>query len=64
MENTPPDNHTEKSYGWKFRVVLAVVPRLLHILATALFHTCRVRYIGKENEDQFIREGKPMLFVT
>lgn len=51
-------------YGWKFRLLLAIVPRLFHIVAHVICRTCRITVIGKENEDQFLRQGKPILFVS
>jgi lysophospholipid acyltransferase (LPLAT)-like uncharacterized protein len=51
-------------YEWKFRLLLAIVPKLVHIILHALFRTCRITVIGKENEDQFLRHGKPILFVS
>lgn len=54
----------DQKYGWKFRLLLAVVPRLVYITLHVLFRTCRITVIGKENEDQFLREGKPILFVS
>ena len=51
-------------YDWKFRLLLAVVPRLFHIISTLIFHTCRVTFVNKEYDDQFLREGKPSLFVS
>ena len=55
---------SEKKHDWKFRLLLAIVPRLFYIISNVLFRTCRVTVIGKENEDQFLREGKPILFVS
>ncbi len=57
-------DESEKKYDWKFRLVLAVVPRLFHILTYPLYRTYRVTVFGKENEDQFLRRGKPCLFVS
>lgn len=51
-------------YDWKFRLLLAIVPRLFHLVATAIYRTCRITVIGKEHEDQFMRQGKPILFVS
>jgi lysophospholipid acyltransferase (LPLAT)-like uncharacterized protein len=51
-------------YDWKFRLLLAIVPRLFYLVANAIYRTCRIAVVGKENEDQFLREGKPSLFVS
>ena len=60
---TPADGSKEK-YNWKFRLLLAVAPRLFHLSTYAIYKTCRIEVFGKENEDQFIRAGKPSLFVS
>jgi len=54
----------KKRYDWKFRLVLALVPRLFTLFAGALYRTCRIEIFGKEHEDQFLREGQPLLFVS
>jgi len=53
-----------EKYNWKFRLLLATGPRLFYLLAQAIYRTCRITVIGKENEDQFLRQGKPSLFVS
>ncbi len=64
VESRPsPDGPGEK-YDWKFRLLLAIAPRLFYLVAQAIFRTCRITVIGKENEDQFLRLGKPSLFVS
>jgi lysophospholipid acyltransferase (LPLAT)-like uncharacterized protein len=60
---TAGDGAKEK-YDWKFRLLLAVAPRLAYAALYTLFRSCRIEFIGKENEDQFLREGKPSLFVS
>jgi lysophospholipid acyltransferase (LPLAT)-like uncharacterized protein len=57
-------NESKGKYSWKFRLLLAVGPRLFYLLAHAIYRTCRITVIGKENEDQFLRQGKPSLFVS
>jgi lysophospholipid acyltransferase (LPLAT)-like uncharacterized protein len=57
------ENQTPE-YDWKFRLLLAIVPRLFYLISSAIFHTCRVTFVGKEYDDQFLREGKPSLFVS
>jgi hypothetical protein len=53
-----------KKYDWKFRLLLAIVPRIFFYGASLLYRTCRIELFGKEHEDQFLREGKPILFVS
>lgn len=55
---------SKKKYGWKFRLLLAVGPRLFHLMSHVIYRTCRIEVIGKENEDQFLNGGKPSLFVS
>lgn len=54
----------DEKYDLKFRLLLAIVPRLVWIVLHVLFRTCRITFIGKENEDQFLRQGKPVLIVS
>ncbi len=55
---------SKKKYDWKFRLLLAIGPRLFHLMSHVIYRTCRIEVFGKENEDQFLREGKPSLFVS
>lgn len=57
-------DESREKYNWKFRLLLAVGPRLFYLLAHSIYRTCRITVIGKENEDQFLRQGKPSLFVS
>jgi lysophospholipid acyltransferase (LPLAT)-like uncharacterized protein len=57
-------DESREKYNWKFRLLLAAGPRLFYLLAHAIYRTCRITVIGKENEDQFLRQGKPTLFVS
>jgi hypothetical protein len=57
-------HESSTKYNWKFRLMLAVGPPLFYLLANAIYRTCRITIIGKENEDQFLRQGKPSLFVS
>lgn len=63
-ESRPVADRPKKKYDWKFRLLLAVAPRLFYLVTHAIFRTCRITVIGKENEDQFLRQGKPSLFVS
>jgi hypothetical protein len=64
MTRTRATQQPAKKYNWKYRLLFAIVPRLFFFFSHALFRTCRIELIGKENEDQFLREGKPLLFVS
>jgi lysophospholipid acyltransferase (LPLAT)-like uncharacterized protein len=50
--------------AWLKRLLLAVGPLLFYLFTSLIFRTCRVTLIGKEHEDRFLREGKPILFVS
>ncbi len=63
-ESSASTEGPKKKYGWKFRLLLAVGPRLFYLLSNAIYRTCRIDVIGKEHEDQLLREGKPSLFVS
>lgn len=63
-EAEPTTEESRKKYDWKFRLLLAIGPRLFYLLSHAIYRTCRITVIGKENEDQFLRQGKPSLFVS
>lgn len=63
-QDTPLTDTRGPKYSWKFRLLLAIAPRLFYLISSAIFRTCRVTIIGKENEDQFLRQGKPSLFVS
>jgi len=58
------DENQSPRYDWKFRLLLAIAPRLFYLVSSVIFRTCRVTFIGKEYDDQFLRQGKPSLFVS
>lgn len=64
MQTAETTEKPKRAYGWKFRVLLAVAPRVFYLMAHAIFATCRMEVFGKENEDQFLRERKASLFVS
>lgn len=64
MEAQALTDEAKAGYGWRFRLLLAVVPRLFYVVSSAIYRTCRITVIGKEHEDQFLREGTPSLFVS
>jgi hypothetical protein len=64
METSSSLEKPKQKYDLKFRMLLAIVPRLFVLFAHSLYRTCRIELIGKEHEDRFLREGKPILFVS
>ena len=51
-------------YGLGARVIIRVAPPAFWLLAQAWFRTFRVTYIGREQEDQFLRRGEPVALVS
>jgi lysophospholipid acyltransferase (LPLAT)-like uncharacterized protein len=45
------------------RVLVWSIPRLFFGLSHLLFRSCRITYLGKEHEDQFLRRGEPICFA-
>lgn len=39
------------------------LPRLVTLLSYAIFRTCRVRFLGKHHEDQFVLAGRQIIFA-
>ena len=39
------------------------LPRLVTLLSYAIFRTCRVRFLGKHHEDQFVHAGRQIIFA-
>jgi len=48
----------------KKRLLISVAPFLFYLVIHILYRTCRITVIGKEYEDQFLRQNKPILFVS
>lgn len=40
-----------------------IIPWLFYLGSQLLFRSCRVRFVGKEHEDQFLRRGEPICFA-
>jgi lysophospholipid acyltransferase (LPLAT)-like uncharacterized protein len=45
------------------RVLVWGIPRLFFGLSHVLFRSCRMSFVGKEHEDQFLRRGEPICFA-
>lgn len=45
------------------RMLLWGVPKASFALSYLLFRSCRIRFLGKEHEDQFLRRGEPICFA-
>jgi lysophospholipid acyltransferase (LPLAT)-like uncharacterized protein len=40
-----------------------LLPRLVTVLSYAIFLTCRIRFVGKDHEDQFVQAGRQIIFA-
>jgi lysophospholipid acyltransferase (LPLAT)-like uncharacterized protein len=45
------------------RILAWSIPKLFFAFSHLLFRSCRMTYIGKEHEDQFLRRGEPIIFA-
>lgn len=45
------------------RLLVWTIPPLFFGLSHLLFRSCRMTFIGKEHEDQFLRRGEPICFA-
>lgn len=53
-----------RNHKLKYRLLVTIVPKLVYLISSVIFRSCRVTIIGKENEDRFRQGGKPVLFVS
>jgi len=66
-DTSTPDRRRSKS-GRLLRSRLGgllrwALPRLVAALSYAIFLTCRVRFVGKQHEDQFLDAGRQIIFA-
>lgn len=45
------------------KLVAWAIPVFFYAGSQLLFRSCRVRFVGKEHEDQFLRRGEPICFA-
>ena len=45
------------------RFLVWLVPKVYFWLSHVLFRSCRLRFLGKENEDVYLRDGRPICFA-
>jgi len=45
------------------RFLVWLVPKIFFWLSHLLFRSCRLRFVGKEHEDVYLRDGKPICFA-
>lgn len=44
-------------------VINWLVPRLIVTISYLLFRSCRIRFVDKQHEDQFLQRGQPIIFA-
>lgn len=50
-------------HSLRTRVLVWSIPKIFFLLSYLLFRSCRITYLGKEHEDQFLRRGEPICFA-
>jgi lysophospholipid acyltransferase (LPLAT)-like uncharacterized protein len=50
-------------HSLRTRVLVWSIPKLFFVFSYLLFRSCRITYLGKEHEDQFLRRGEPICFA-
>lgn len=55
---------SKKKIDWKTRLLFSAASYIFYVIAHSIYRTCRVTVFGKEHEDQYLRENKPLLFVS
>lgn len=63
MDAPEPSSSIRKRRSLGVRFLRWSVPRLLFFISHLLFRSCRIRFVDKEHEDQFLRVGRPILFA-
>lgn len=63
MDAPEPSSSIRKRRSAGVRALRWAAPRLLFLISHVLFRSCRIRFIDKEHEDQFLRVGRPILFA-
>lgn len=63
MDSPERASSVRKRQSRRIRLLRWSVPKLLFGSSYALFASCRISYLGKEHEDQFLRRGQPILFA-
>jgi lysophospholipid acyltransferase (LPLAT)-like uncharacterized protein len=61
LPELPSSVRKRRSLG--FRLLRSIVPKLLFVASYLLFRSCRITFVGKEHEDQFLNRGAPILFA-
>ncbi|MCW5889551.1 MAG: lysophospholipid acyltransferase family protein [bacterium] len=63
MDAPEPSSSIRKRRSLGVRLLRWSVPRALFLLSHVLFRSCRIRFVDKEHEDQFLRVGHPIIFA-
>jgi hypothetical protein len=51
------------SDSFRTRFLVWGIPKFFYWFSHLLFRSCRITYVGKEHEDQFLRHGAPICFA-
>lgn len=49
--------------SFRTRFLVWGIPKVFFTVSHLLFRSCRIRYLAKEHEDQFLRRGEPICFA-
>jgi hypothetical protein len=49
--------------SFRRRAFAWVIPKLFFVSSYLLFRSCRIRFVAKEHEDQFLVRGEPVCFA-
>lgn len=63
MDQPERASSVRKRRSLLFRAIRWIVPKSVFVLSYGLFRSCRMTFVGKEHEDQFLRAGEPILFA-
>lgn len=63
MDHPERASSIRKRQSLRIRLLRWTAPKVLFGTSYALFASCRVSYLGKQHEDQFLHRGQPILFA-
>ncbi len=58
-----PASSIRKRRAWSRRALRWLVPKVFFLASYAIFRSCRIVFLDKEHEDQFLRRGLPIIFA-
>lgn len=63
VDRSEPASSIRKRRSLWRRALRWLVPKLFFVASYAIFRSCRIVFLGKEHEDQFLRRGLPIIFA-